>query len=70
MGANIRIKCLSLVRVSTHLGMPVGLVFKRCDVDNASLSSFLSFSGVLMLGIGKGAEGKSVSGQEIRGVVT
>lgn len=70
MGANIRIKCLSLVRVSTYLGMPVSLVFKRCDFGNASLSSFLSFSGVLMLGIGKGAEGKSDSAQGIRGVVT
>ena len=70
MGANIRIKCLSLVRVSTYLGMPVGLVFKRCDLGNASLSLFISFSGVLMLGIGKGAEGKSDSAQGIRGVVT
>lgn len=56
--------------MSTHLGMPVGLIFKRCDLGSASLSSFLSFSGVLVLGIGKGAEGKSVSAQEIRGVVT
>ena len=70
MGANIRIKCLSLVRVSTYLGMPVGLVFKRCDLGNASLSLFISFSGVLMLGIGKGSEGKSDSAQGIRGVVT
>lgn len=52
--------------------MSFGLVFKRCDLGNASQSSSLSLSGVTDVAgnIGKGAKDKSDSAHEIRAEVT